>query len=68
MFVTAVLVGNSDKLVDKDQSLKCPPLLPGKMHEHYDSVKHDASDLTVIYDQARQYPAFLITYKLKQWL
>ena len=47
------------------QKMNVPPLKPGKKDERYDTVQATTrrSDIYVVYDHEKAYPAYLITYK-----
>ena len=69
MFICKVLTGdcyNAGSTTDK--SLRQPPLKSSEGHEEkrYDSVKGhtNGSDVYVVYDHEKVYPAYLVTYSL----
>lgn len=66
LFLAMVLTGKSkDFGTNTETDLKRPPVLPSG-GGIYDSVKggpHSGSLMYVVYDTAKSYPAYLITYK-----
>ena len=67
MFAARVLTGRSIHLPKPNRALKAPPKLPYSTTDSYDSVngvvKNPAdSQVYVIYDHDKAYPAYLITY------
>ena len=50
-----------------DRSLKRPPMKPLALFQHYDSVcgHTNGSNIYIIYDHEKAYPAYLITYALE---
>jgi hypothetical protein len=60
MFLVFVLVGKTVKMPQHDNTLRMPPLLPNSQVDRYDSVMNGTGDHTIIYANAKQYPAFLI--------
>ena len=65
MFLCFVLTGNQVKLQNQDRSLRLPPLLPGDQSKRYDSVLNNDGTHTIVYANQRQYPAFLIRYRIE---
>ena len=70
MFIICkVLTGESYNAKTSDNSLRQPPLKPVATHEsfeeeRYDSVKGhtNGSDIYIVYDHEKVYPAYLVTY------
>ena len=64
MFLAFVLTGHSVHLQSNHQ-LDKPPLKPGSKEERYDSVNGAAgnTEIYIVYDHDKSYPAYLITYK-----
>lgn len=69
MFICKVLTGESYVARAKDESLRQPPLKLATSRgsfaeERYDSVKGytNGSDVYVVYDHEKVYPAYLVTY------
>ena len=64
MFLVFVLIGESCKMNHHDKSLRLPPLKSNvNGTERYDSVYNVKARHTIIYENSRQYPAYLITYE-----
>lgn len=65
MIVATVLTGETCMLHKPDRTLKKPPPKQQFEGELYDSVKGHSkgSDIFVIYDHEKAYPAYLITYR-----
>jgi hypothetical protein len=61
MFMAVVLVGDSVTL--GGGQYRIPPLKPGSKVERYDSINNGAGGHFIIYDNAKAYPGYLITYK-----
>jgi len=64
MFLVFVIVGDACEMVQNDSSLRIPPLKSGSTTERYDSVFNANLRHTIIYENSRQYPAYLISYKI----
>lgn len=64
IFLVWVNQGKACRMSAPDQSLRLPPLLGTDQVQRYDSVLNAQGDHTIIYSNTRQYPGFLITYKL----
>ena len=64
MIVVKVLTGNSCSYRNPDRSLTRPPRLFAGSNLLYDTVcgHHGGSDIYVVYDQDRAYPAYIISY------
>lgn len=64
MIMASVLIGKNITMVNKDHSLREPPVQPGTKIK-YDSVKGHTggSDVFMIYSNKKAYPRYLITYK-----
>lgn len=63
LLLAKVATGES-KHMPNAENLKLPPLKPGKMIERYDTVHATTggSDVYVVYDHEKAYPAYVITY------
>lgn len=61
MFLCLVLVGES--VLQNGGGIRIPPLKPGSQTERYDSVNNANGGHFVIFDNAKCYPGYLITYK-----
>jgi hypothetical protein len=61
MFLCIVLIGHTVKLPPGKYSI--PPTKDGKNgSERYDSIHNANADHYIVYDNAKAYPGFLITY------
>ena len=63
MFLVFVLIGDPCEMKESDNSLRLPPLKPDGSNERFDSVFNAVSRHTIIYENSRQYPAYLVTYR-----
>ena len=63
LLLAKVATGES-KHMPNAENLKLPPLKPGKKIERYDTVHATTggSDVYVVYDHEKAYPAYVITY------
>lgn len=59
-FVCLVLVGDSVNL--EEGNYRIPPLKLGSTHERYDSINNGSGGHYIIYDIAKHYPGYLISY------
>ena len=61
-----VLVGDAARMPNPDSSLRIPPLKNPEEPSsgRYDSLINKHGDHVIIYENYRQYPAFLITYQV----
>jgi hypothetical protein len=64
MFLVFVIVGEACEMVQNDNTLRIPPLKKNSTTERYDSVFNAAARHTIIYENSRQYPAYLVSYTL----
>jgi hypothetical protein len=63
LFLVFVLAGNAIKFPNQDRTLRMPPNLPDGSFNRYDSVMNNDQSHTIIYNNQRQMPAFLIKYQ-----
>ena len=61
MFMCLVLVG--DSVTRSGGHYKMPPNKPGSKVDRYDSINNGPEGHYIIYDNAKAYPGYLITYK-----
>ena len=64
MLLLARVVTGDSKRISNPEKLKLPPLKPGKMIERYDTIiaTTGGSDIYVVYDHEKAYPAYVISY------
>jgi len=62
MLLVFVIVGEACELKVHDRSLRLPPLKSGSKTDRFDSVYDPNSRHTVIYENTKQLPAYLVTY------
>jgi len=60
MLFCFVLVGEA-YTSGPDNSLKMPPTKPGS-EQRYDSITNQTKDHYIVYDNNKQFPAYLVTY------
>ncbi|TNV80547.1 hypothetical protein FGO68_gene7363 [Halteria grandinella] len=63
MFFAVVNIGRYKPYPHPDQTLKMPPLLEGSKTRRYDSCYSQGPKHFIIYDNSKQYPGYLITYR-----
>ena len=61
MFLGLVLVG--DSVQAQPGQYRIPPNKPGSLTERYDSINNGNAGHFIIYDNAKAYPGYLITYQ-----
>ena len=64
LILASVATGES-KFMNKREKLSVPPLKPGSTKERYDTIKAvtGESEVYVVYDHEKAYPAYLISYR-----
>ena len=63
--ILARVVTGESKFMNKREKLSVPPLKPGSTKERYDTIRANTggSEIYVVYDHEKAYPAYLITYR-----
>ena len=62
MFLCAVNVGLPKEMDQHDKKMRIPPFLENSKTLRYDSVKNVKENHYIVYDNAKAYPGYLITY------
>ncbi|CAI8057589.1 Protein mono-ADP-ribosyltransferase PARP11 [Geodia barretti] len=64
LILASVVTGES-KFMNKREKLSVPPLKSGSTKERYDTIRATTggSEIYVVYDHEKAYPAYLITYR-----
>jgi len=63
MFLSIVNVGRYKEMNKSDTTIRIPPFIEGSSNIRYDSVYNKIAKHFIIYDNAKAYPGYLITYK-----
>jgi hypothetical protein len=63
MFLCVVNLGRYKAYSNTDDTLRVPPLIEGSQTIRYDSTYNRPQKHFIVYDNAKAYPGYLITYR-----